>query len=349
MSRFTDRVALVMCLGALVLSAPAGAQSVADFFRGKSVFLVVGSGAGGGYDVYTRVLARYWSRHIPGNPTLVIQNMPGAGGITMMNYIANIAKPDGTIIGAGFANTVIEPVFDKGKVTKYDSRKLNWIGSISPQSIGCFTWGSNKVKTVEEAQKTPVIMATTGNSISAMSANIVNTMLGTKFKIVMGYTTAESTLAVERGEAEGTCLSSATILAAHPDWIKEHKLNWLIVLANRPDPLLPGTPIAAQYVKTDEDRKVLDLIVSQLTMGRPYVLPAATPADRVEALRTSFMETMKDPDFLAEAPKENMIVDPSDHTDMEQMIDYTYAIPDNIVTKAKNLIDAVPSEPGASK
>ena len=223
--------------------------------QGQSVFLVVGSGAGGGYDVYTRSLARYWGRHIPGNPTLVVQNMPGAGGITMMNYIANIAKPDGTIIGAGFANTVIEPVFDKGKVTKYDSRKLNWIGSISPQSIGCFTWGTNKVKTIEEAQKIPVIMATTGNSISAMSANIVNTMIGTKFKIVMGYTTAESTLAIERGEAEGTCLSSATIIAEHPDWIKEHKLNWLIVLSNKPDPVLPGTPIAAQLSRRTRTRK----------------------------------------------------------------------------------------------
>jgi len=209
--------------------------------------------------------------------------------------------------------------------------------------------GHYEVRTLEEAQQTPVIMATTGNSISAMSANIINMMLGTKFKIVMGYTTAESTLAVERGEAEGTCLSSATILAAHPDWIKEHKLNWLIVLSNRPDPLLPGTPIAAQYVKTDEDKKVLDLIVSQLAMGRPYVLPPDVPADRVEALRTSFMETMKDPDFLAEAPKENMIVDPSDHVEMEQMINYTYSIPDNIVTKAKNLIDAVPAESEAPK
>ncbi|HWG06297.1 MAG TPA: hypothetical protein VG271_14905, partial [Beijerinckiaceae bacterium] len=281
------RPAVVASLGALLLSIPAQAQSVADFYKGKTVFLVVGSGPAGGYDVYTRVLARYWARHIPGNPTLVVQNMPGAGGITMMNYIAHIAKADGTIIGAGFANTVIEPVFDKGAVTKYDSRQMDWIGSISPQSIGCFTWGPNKVKTLEEARETPVIMATTGNSISAMSANIINTMLGTKFKIVMGYTTAESTLAVERGEAEGTCLSSATILAAHPDWIKEHKLNWMIVLANKPDPLLPGTPIAAQYVKTDEDKKVLDLIVSQLAMGRPYVLPPATPSDRLEALRTS--------------------------------------------------------------
>ena len=154
MGRFARPAALLMCLGALVFPLAAMAQSVADFYKGKTVFLIVGSGVGGGYNVYTRALARYWGRHIPGNPSLVVQNMPGAGGITMMNYIANVAKADGTVIGAGFANTVIEPVFDKGKVTKYDSRKLNWIGSISPQSIGCFTWGTNKVKTIEEARKT---------------------------------------------------------------------------------------------------------------------------------------------------------------------------------------------------
>jgi len=144
MTTFARPTALVICLGALASAVPAMAQSVADFYKGKSIFLVVGSGPAGGYDVYTRALARYWSRHIPGNPNLVVQNMPGAGGITMMNYIAHIAKPDGTYIGAAFANTVIEPVFDKGKVTKYDSRQMKWIGSISPQSIGCFTWGTTR-------------------------------------------------------------------------------------------------------------------------------------------------------------------------------------------------------------
>ena len=192
-------------------------------------------------------------------------------------------------------------------------------------------------------------MATTGNSISAMSANVVNMMIGTKFQIVMGYTTAESTLAIERGEAEGTCLSSATIIAEHPDWIKEHMLNWLIVLSNKPDPVLPGTPIAAQFVKTDEDKKVLDLIASQLAMGRPSVVPPGVPPDRVEALRASFTETMQNPDFLEEAKKLEMIVSPSDHVEMEQMIDYTYSIPDYIVTKAKSLIDAIPSGSDSNK
>jgi tripartite-type tricarboxylate transporter receptor subunit TctC len=346
---FARPAAIFTCVAALAAVDHANAQSGEDFYRGKSIYVVVGSGPGSGYDVYARSLVRYWAQHIPGDPTFVVQNMPGAGGVTMLNYVADVAKPDGTILGAGFANTVIEPVFDKGKVTKYDSRKLNWISSISPQTMGCFTWGTSKVKTIEQAQTTPVIMAMTSNSISATSANIVNATLGTKFKIVMGYTSSEGRLAIERGEAEGTCLSSATIISEHPDWMKEHKLNWLITISDKPDPLLPGTPIAADYVKTDEDKKVLSLIVSQLSMGRPYALPAGVPADRVEILRKSFMETMKDPAYLAEAKRLNMYVDPSDHTEMERMIDYTYSIPDDIVGKAEKLIDGVPSDAVSSK
>jgi tripartite-type tricarboxylate transporter receptor subunit TctC len=335
--------ARALLTASLIYPAAASADSVADFYAGKSVFVIVGSGAGGGYDIYTRALARHWNRHIPGQPALVVQNMPGAGGITMMNHMANIAKADGTVVGAGFANTVIEPVFDKGAVTKYDSRQLNWIGSISPQQNACFTWHTNPVKTLEQARETPVIIATSGYDISAMSANVVNALLGTKFKIVMGYATAETTLAIERGEAEGTCLSSATLIAARPDWIREHKVNWLVVLNNKPDPTLPGVPYATQFARNDEDRAVLDLISSQLAMGRPFLAPPGVPPDRLQALRASFMETMKDPEFLAEAKKLEMIINPSDHTDMEKMINATYATPEPIVARAKSLIDATPN------
>jgi tripartite-type tricarboxylate transporter receptor subunit TctC len=321
------------------------AQSAGDFYRGKDVFLVVGSGSGGGYDLYSRVLARHWGRHIPGNPNVVVQNMPGAGGLTMMNWLGNIARTDGTQIGAAFANTVIEPVFDKGKVTKYDSRTMQWIGSVSPQSIACFTRKDSPVKNVQDAMEKQSIMATTGGSISAMTANVMNTLIGTKFKIVMGYKTEETTLAIERGEAEGTCLSSATLIVRNPDWVTGDKVNWLILMANKPDPLLRGTPLAADFARNDEDRKVIDLIISQLAMGRPYVVPRGVPADRVDILRTSFFETLKDPKFLEEAKKVEMIIDPSDHTEMEKLISYTYSIPDAIVTRAKALIDGTPQEP----
>ncbi len=320
----------------------AHAQSPADFYKGKDVILIIGSGVGGGYDTYSRVVARHWGRFIPGNPNIVVQNMPGAGGLTMLNYIANVAKGDGTVVGSAFANTVIEPVFDKGRATKYDSRKLNWIGSISPQNISCFTRKDSPVKTLQDAQTKEAIIASTGNSISSMTANVFNTMLGTKFKIVMGYSTSETFLAIERGEAEGSCHSSATLIVSHPDWIKDKKINPIVVMSTKPDPLLPGAPPAIDFVKTDDDRKVVELIISQLAMGRPYVAPSGVPADRLAALRKSFFDTLKDPQFVAEATKQEMIIDPSDHTEMEQMIARTYAVDERIVAKAKALIDGAP-------
>ena len=337
----------VLPVAGVLLASGAGLaqQTPEQFYKGKEVFLIIGSGVGGGYDMYSRVLARHWGRHIPGNPTIVVQNMPGAGGINMLNHMANIAKQDGSVVGSAFANTVIEPVFDKGKVTKYDSRKLNWLGSVSPQSISCFTRKDSPVKTLQDALQKEAIIGTTGGSISAMTANVINTLLGTKFKIVMGYTTEETTLAIERGEVEGTCLSSATLIVRHPDWIAEKKVNWLVLMSNKPDPLMPGTPLTVDFAKSDDDRKVIDLIISQLSMGRPYVAPPNVPADRLDALRTSFFATLKDPKFLEEAKKAEMIIDPSDHTEMEKMINYTYTIDERIVAKAKALIDGTPQGP----
>ncbi len=322
-----------------LVSASACAQSPGEFYKGKDVILLIGSGVGGGYDVYSRALARHWGRHIPGNPNIVTQNMPGAGGVTMLNHLANAAKGDGTVIGAAFANTLILPVFDKGKATKYDARGLNWIGSVSPQSLACFTRRDSRVKTIGDAQRYEAVMAATGGAISAASANAINVMLGAKFKIVMGYTTPETMLAIERGEADGTCLSSATVITRKPDWIEKKLINWLIVLSNKPDPALPGTPVASDFARSAEDRQVLDLVASQVAMGRPYVVPAGVPADRVEVLRASFFQTLADPAFLAEAGRLEMIVDPSDHREIEAMIEATYKIPEAIVARAKALID----------
>lgn len=331
-------------------AAPARAQSVADFYKGRELDIIVGSGVGGGYDAYTRVLARFWAQHIPGHPNIVVKNMPGAQGAVMMNDLVFKAKADGTMIGNPFGQSLVQPLFDKGTVTKYNSRKLNWIGSISSQSIGCFTWKArSSVKTIADARQNVAIMASTG-AINPTStyANVLNRLIGTQFKVVSGYTTAGSTLAMERGEADGTCLSYATLVTEHPDWTEQDKLNWLTVFSEKPDPNLPGVPIASQFVKTAEDRQVIDVLISQLEMGRPYVAPAGVPSDRLEALRASFMETMKDPQYLAQAKQAHQLVAPADHTEMEKLIDDTYAIPDRIIQRTADLINSASEDPGAA-
>jgi tripartite-type tricarboxylate transporter receptor subunit TctC len=327
-------------LGGSFALASAQAQSVADFYRGKELAIYVGSGVGGGYDNYTRILARHWGRHIPGTPSIVVKNMPGAQGTVMMNYLAFKGKTDGTEIGSPFGQSLIEPVFDKGQVTKYDSRKLKWIGNISSQSIGCFTWKArSSVKTIEDAKTKETIMASTGAiNPTSIYANILNQTIGTKFKVVSGYSTSEATLVIERGEADGSCLSYATLVTEHPDWTAEKKINWLIVFAEQPDPHLPGVPTTAQFLKAGDDRLINEVLISQLEMGRPFVAPEGVPADRVAALRESFMETMRDPQYLAEAEKTHQVVAPADHVAMEQLIARTYAVPDRIIQRTAALL-----------
>lgn len=331
-------------------AVPAAAQSAADFYKGRELDIIIGSGVGGGYDTYTRVLAPYWSRHIPGNPNIVVKNMPGAEGAVMMNYLAVKAKTDGTEIGNPFGQSLIAPVFDKGTVGKYDSRKMKWIGNISSQSVGCFTWKEHSaVKTIQDAVQKEAIMASTG-AISATSiyANVLNRLIGTKFKVVNGYSTAEATLAMERGEVEGTCLSYATLVTEHSDWTEQNKLNWLAVFADKPDPNLPGVPLVSDLVKTPDDRQVVDLLTSQLEMGRPYVAPPGIPSDRLEALRSAFMATMRDLQYLAEAKRTHQLVDAADHTEMEKLIDTAYAIPNRIIQKTADLINSASEDPAAA-
>ena len=325
-----------------VLPSVAGAQSAADFYKGKKIRLLVGSGAGGGYDAYARGLANHWGRNIPGQPKIIVQNMPGAGGVKMFNHLANKAnkaKKDGTVIGASFAGNLTEPIFDKGKGTKYDPRKMNWLGSISPQYNGRFVRKASPVKSIEDAKKHQVIMAATSSrSNSAVMANIYNIMIGTKFKVVTGYSTTGTTMAMERGEADGTCLSHATMLARLPHLIEKKLITWLIVMHRKQVPELPGVPPATSFAKNDEERQVIELFIARNLMGRPFVAPEGVPADGVAALREGFFKTMKDPAFLKDAKRLKLVVDPSDHKTIEKTINDPYAIPDAIAQKAINLM-----------
>jgi tripartite-type tricarboxylate transporter receptor subunit TctC len=318
----------------LALTPAASAQSLADFYRSHTPIILVGSDVGGGYDLYSRLLARYWSRHFPGNPNIIVENMPGANGVTMMNALVNTQPRDGTIIGAAFAADLTEPVVDQGKLTKYDSREVSWIGNIAPQYNTCFVGKNSKIKTLDDAMKNETLISATGaNSNSAVIANVYNTLIGTKFKVILGYTSTSLILAIERGEVDGTCLSYDTLVAAQPDMVARHLFNWLIVLNDEPVAELPDTPPATKFARTEEERQMLELLIARNLLGRPYAVAKEVPADRLAALRQSFMETMKDPDYLAETRKLSMTVEPADHVAMEKMIANVYTIPQKIVQR----------------
>ena len=277
------------------------AQTPADFYRGKSVELDIGFSVGGAYDVYARMLARHMSKYIPGNPTIVPKNVEGAGSMRLANYLYNAAPRDGTVIGTISRGTVFEPLLGN-KGAQFDPTKFNWVGSTNKEVSVCVSWYTSGVATVGDARTRVLVMGASGPSAdSYQSAKIANAVLGTKFKIVTGYPGGNDIdLAIERGELQGRCGWSWTSLKAlHPMWLEQHKLNILFQTGLSKHPDLPDVPLVVDLAKTDEDRAILRLIFARQAMAWPYLTPPGVPADRIEALRKTFNDTMRDADFLA--------------------------------------------------
>lgn len=327
---------------AVIFSTPSIGQtqpSLAEFYKAKGVTIIVGSGPSGGYDTYARLMARHWSRHIPGNPTIIVQLMPGAGGIIAHNHVSQKAAKDGSVIAATRTALLVEPLVDGGKATKYDPRTDNWIGNIAEQRLACFVWHTSPVKTLEDAmQREVIIAASAAASNSATLPIIINTMFGTKFKVVSGYVTEAVRLALERGEADGICNSHANVKVTDPDWIEHNRVRFLIQMGFKPDPNIPEVPTATKYIKNDEDRLVIEFMEARQIMGRPYVAPPGVPEDRLATLRSTFLATLKDPALLADAQKGGLEVEPSDHKAMETLIAKTYALPPHIIKRASDLL-----------
>ncbi|HET9149732.1 MAG TPA: tripartite tricarboxylate transporter substrate-binding protein [Alphaproteobacteria bacterium] len=326
---------------AALLSA-ARADSAADFYKGRNLAILVGSGAGGGYDTTTRLLARFWQKHIPGPPAVVVQDMPGAGGIKMQNYLDHQAPRDGSVVAAtraAFVAGPLIPAFAGSALGDYDPRNVNWIGNISGQWGGCFVWHTVPVKTIQDAMKTQVIIGSTSpRANSSTIAGILNALIGTKFKVVSGFSTSGTYLAMEQGEIQGSCVSYETASAAAPRLIDEGKLRFLIQIGLTRSKLQPDVPAVGELLTNEEDRQVVRLVAASLIMGRPYLAPPGVPKDRLAALRTSFMATMRDPAYVAAARKEKLIVDASDYKEMEALIADTYTIPEAAVKRTRTML-----------
>lgn len=336
----TARV-MAMAAAALALAcpAPAGAQGAADFYKGGNVTMLIGSGAGGGYDTYSRVLARHMSRHIPGAPHIVPKNMPGAGSIKATNFVYNVAPRDGTVFAAVYNTIPLQPLVGK-KGVKFDVRRLAWVGSIGKHQNICTTWHASPIKSFEQAKAREVVVAATGASgNAAVYPAIFNEVLGTRFKIVTGYKAAGARLAVTRGEADGICgMSYQTLLASNPAWITEKKINILAQIGLEPHPSLSGVPMVLDMVKREADRNMLTFLMIPQEMGRPYVAPPGLPAARIAALRSAFMATMKDPAFIADAERARMKIEPIDHAAMDSLIARLYAMPGETIARARTLL-----------
>jgi len=337
MEQAEKAIATVICgmlLAPFELSG-AAAQSSGELYAGKQIRMVIASGAGGGYDAYGRTLARHMSKHISGNPSIINQNMPGAAGMTATNWAYTVAPKDGTVILATYNSLLAEPLYGN-PAARFDPLKFESVGSISKQQNICATWYSNPIKTIEHAKAREVTVASTGaTGNSATLPKILNTVLGTKFKVIIGYSTTESRLAVERGEVDGVCgLSWSTLKASNPDWVQNNRINILIQTGAKPQVDLPNVPLIVDLVADPDDKKVIELLAFAEEMGRPFVMPPDTPKELVAVIRHGFEATLKDPAFLAEAEKTMLEVDPISGEEMEQMLKRAYATPKALVQKA---------------
>jgi tripartite-type tricarboxylate transporter receptor subunit TctC len=324
-----------LLIAALLLPGGAAAQPI----EGKQIVLLVGTAAGGGYDTYARTLARHMPKYIPGAPVIVVKNMPGADGAIAATTLYNSAPRNGTTIAALTNGIAMDPLF-KRFVGRFDALKFNWLGSIGKLMNVCVTWNTSPAKTIEEARAHEVIVSASGaTSNSAMMPKIAITLLGTKFKIVAGYTDNDLALAMERGEVEGLCgLAYSTLKAMQPNWFAEKKVNMLLQIGLTRAPDLPDVPSALELLSLPQDKKVLELILARQEMGRPFAAPPGVSANRMGLLRSAFQVTLKDPEFPSDAKRLQMEIDPLTADEIQTLLKKTYAAPQAIVAQAAKLV-----------
>lgn len=320
---------------AVFLAPAARAETAAEFYQGKQLRILIGYGPGTGYDVYGRVLGRHLANHLPGAPTIVPQNMPGAASLTMVNHLYNVAPRDGTAIAVPARNLFVEPLFGNDQA-RFEALKFSWIGSMSRDVATCFTWHSTGIKTIQDAMAREVLVGATGPvSGSYQSPMILNNVLGTKFKVITGYTDSGAIgLAMERGELEGYCsFTWGSIKSARPQWIAQKQINLILQMTLRKHPELPDVPLVMDLAKDDEARQLLTLVYADQEMGRPVAGPPEIPADRLLALRQAFDATMADPAFLDDAKRSAIDIDPITGDEVARIVAKLYATPKAIIDK----------------
>jgi hypothetical protein len=320
------------------LSGETHAQSVADFYKDKQVSLYIGFAPGGGYDLYARTVGRHLGKHIPGNPTIVPRNMEGAGSIRLANFIYSQAPHDGTAIASMGRGGAFGPLFGQ-KGAKFDAQKYVWIGSANNEVSTCTAWHTSGVASFDQVLKRELVIAGTGPSDESVTVpKILNGVLGSKFKIIGGYTGAtQMNLSMERNENEtqGRCAFSwDNLYGAHKQWLDENKITVLIQVAQEKAPELKHVPLASDLARTPEQKQIINLFTARQVMGRPFFAPPDLPKDRAEALRMAFMATMRDPEFLAEAKKVKIEIEPVSGERVQDIVTQIYATPPAVVQKA---------------
>jgi tripartite-type tricarboxylate transporter receptor subunit TctC len=344
------RLCAAFIFAVALLATPAQADDVADFYKGKNITLIVSYGPGGGYDVYARVLARHMSRHIPGNPSIVVQNMPGAGSLRGTNYLYNVAPKDGTAFGTFARNMAMLGLLKTGQNIQFDPKKFTWLGSSSSLQNDAYVLllrRDAKVKTVEEARRAggpPIVLGSTaqGTSSDAMGV-LLREWLDFNVKVIPGYTDSSVLfLAIERGEVEGRTVGLSSVKANKPDWLKPNGFARVMVVFGRGTrfPEFPDAPTARELAKNAADRNLIEILEMPYALSRPYAAPPGVPADRARALQQAFMATQKDPAYLADAAKVGVEISPIGAAQIHALIDQIAKTPPDQIKRIESLLTA---------
>jgi tripartite-type tricarboxylate transporter receptor subunit TctC len=341
--RAKTQAASVIALAVMTIGGAASADPVADFYKGKTMSLVISSGAGGGYDTLSRALSRHIGKHIPGSPNVVPRNMPGAGGIVATKHLYSAAARDGTVMGGVQNNAPLEPLFGT-KEADYDSTKLNWIGTPSLETGLLIVWHTSKFKTIDDVRKSEMTAGASGvNSAPAFYSRLLNELLGTKIKVIAGYPGQnDAYLAIERGELDtyGTTFWSS-LTSTKQDWIKNKQIRILVQYGPIKEPELHDVPYGPDLVKNEDDKLLFEAAYGPLTLGRPFLMPPEVPADRLAAVRKAFMAMIKDADFRNEANKLGLQIDnPRSGEQLQADVERLYRTPANVVERLRRIAHA---------
>jgi tripartite-type tricarboxylate transporter receptor subunit TctC len=342
MTKQTSRRVAVLLAGAVLGHATvAYAQSPAEFYAGKTVRIIVSYTPGGGYDNYSRLLARHLGNHIPGKPTVIVQNMPGGAGITASNHVYIVAPKDGTAIAAVDQNIPMLQLL-RGKGVQYDMAKVHWLGNIASSNGIAMAWHTTPVKTINDAKKAEVVMGATGSNDDAwVYAKAMNALLGTKFKVITGYAgTSAVNIAIESGEVQAMGRSTYYGFASQrPDWIRHKKVTMLVQFGFTRQPELLDVPLLTELVQDEQSKQIAAMISLPTSIGYSHWLAPEVPADRAMALRQAYVAALKDPALLAEAKKLNLEVVPKTAEQLQALIQQTSATPQAIRDKTAAILE----------
>jgi len=324
----------------LAASTAAVAQPAAELFKGRTIKIVVGFGPGGGYDLYARLLARHLPAHIPGAPNVVVENMEGVGSVRAANFVYEAAPRDGSVIAAVNQNAPMYQLLG-GAGARFRAEEASFIGSLAHSNEVLYVWHTSGVTSLEQAKAREVVLgAVAVTSDSYIYPTVINGLLGTRFRIVNGYTSGQAlNLAVERGEVMGRGGTSwASIHSSRPTWMQEKAINILVQVGPRKEDELPDVPLLSDLIKDDDDRRVVGVISLPVALGYSYWLPPGVPADRVAALRKAFLAALRDPELKAEGQKLGLDLDPISGDELQAIAAKMYATPPDAVERARQAV-----------